>query len=259
MKDNRRKWLLVGVIAILAWICAKWARAVLKANVTNTSSYETSHTVVENHAENLILETGAAEVSIVKGNESEAFTIETNISNLNIDDDERILTIDDGTSLFMDDQAWIRLIIPDGYIFKNVEIDTGAGTLTIEDLTSDYLELDLGAGAVTVDHMTVPVEADISTGAGRLFIKDCLMKDAGFDLGTGEAVIHGQLLGDNKISCGIGKVDLVLKGNDYTIDFDSGVGKTQYNGKIIQDGTYGSGINRIEIDGGIGDISVLTE
>ena len=72
-------------------------------------------------------------------------------------------------------------------------------------------------------------------------------------------MIHGQLLGDNKISCGIGKVDLVLKGNDYTIDFDSGVGKTQYNGKIIQDGTYGSGINRIEIDGGIGDISVLTE
>ena len=54
-------------------------------------------------------------------------------------------------------------------------------------------------------------------------------------------------------------MDLVLTGDDYTIDFDSGVGEANLNGQVMHEGTYGNGRNIIEIDGGIGEISVRTE
>ena len=60
MKD-RRKWLWVAVIAIAAWICAKGARTIMKATTGRSTSYGITRSVIEHHAENLILETGAAE------------------------------------------------------------------------------------------------------------------------------------------------------------------------------------------------------
>lgn len=66
-------------------------------------------------------------------------------------------------------------------------------------------------------------------------------------------------MGESRVNCGIGKVDLVLRGNDYTIDFDSGAGEADLNGQVMHEGTYGNGSNIIEIDGGIGEISVRTE
>ena len=159
----------------------------------------------------------------------------------------------------MDEKAWIRITIPDGHVFNDVEIDTGAGTLDIEKLTTDYLDLDIGAGAVTINQISVPMQAGISTGAGRLFIGNCFMMNADLDLGTGEVRVNGELMGESRVNCGIGKVDLVLRGNDYTIDFDSGAGEADLNGQVMHEGTYGNGSNIIEIDGGIGEISVRTE
>ena len=258
MKD-RRKWLWVAVIAIAAWICAKGARTIMKATTGRSKSYGTTRSVIEQHAENLILETGAAEVNIVQGGINDAYLIETNIQDLDIDDDERILSIHDGSSMFMDEKAWIRITIPDGHVFNDVEIDTGAGTLDIEKLTTDYLDMDIGAGEVTINQISVPKQAGISTGAGRVFIGNCLMMNADLDLGTGEVTVNGELMGESKVNCGIGKVDLVLTGDDYTIDFDSGVGEANLNGQVMHEGTYGNGRNIIEIDGGIGEISVRTE
>lgn len=258
MKD-RRKWLWIAVVAILAWICAKGARTIMKAATGNNTSYGTIRNVIEHHAENLILETGAAEVSIVQGGINDAYLVETNIQDLDINEDKRVLSIHDESSIFMDEKAWIRITIPDGHVFNDVEIDTGAGTLDIEKLTTDYLDLEIGAGAVTINQISVPMQAGISTGAGRLFIGNCFMMNADLDLGTGEVRVNGELMGESRVNCGIGKVDLVLRGNDYTIDFDSGVGEADLNGQVMHEGTYGNGSNIIEIDAGIGEISVRTE
>ena len=119
--------------------------------------------------------------------------------------------------------------------------------------------MDIGAGEVTINQINVPKQAGISTGAGRVFIGNCLMMNADLDLGTGEVTVNGELMGESKVNCGIGKVDLVLTGDDYTIDFYSGVGEANLNGQVMHEGTYGNGRNIIEIDGGIGEISVRTE
>ena len=80
-----------------------------------------------------------------------------------------------------------------------------------------------------------------------------------FDLGVGKIDITGSLLGSTKIDSGVGSTNVNIIGSkdDYKIDVDKGLGSINVDGESLKDNTsYGNGVNTIDIDGGVGSITI---
>lgn len=149
----------------------------------------------------------------------------------------------------------ITVYIPENTKLTNVKIETGAGKVTIEKLSSKKLKLDLGAGSVKIFDINVETEAKINGGVGKVEIENSVLNNLDLDCGVGEFKMTAKLIGNADIDCGIGKLEINLIGNekDYKISAKKGLGSFIINSKEIQnDTTYGNGENYIKIDAGVG-------
>lgn len=143
--------------------------------------------------------------------------------------------------------------------FNEVDISTGAGKLDIEKLNTNILDFDLGAGAVSINNLIVYQKCDIDGGAGEVSIKNSNLTNLDLDLGVGKFTLHATLTGSSEIDQGVGEAIINLNGslNDYQITLEKGVGTAMINNEnITHDTTVGSGANKIDIDGGVGTITV---
>ena len=121
----------------------------------------------------------------------------------------------------------------------DLNIDIGAGKLEISDITTDKFSLDQGAGKVDITNSK--------------------LQDLSLDLGAGKFYFNGTLLGKNEIDQGVGEVILDLQNNDYKFETSKGLGSITINGVSYKnDIKLGEGQNIIDIDGGIGSISINT-
>ncbi len=151
------------------------------------------------------------------------------------------------------------IYIPDDHILDELSLDAGAGRVEIFDVTVKDLELDLGAGTVDLDFINVINEASIDGGAGKLSINNSTLNNLELDMGVGTLELEAKLTGENEISCGVGSVILNLIGTeeDYQVNVDKGLGATTIAGKTVKDGEIiGTGKNTLEIDGGVGSITI---
>lgn len=160
---------------------------------------------------------------------------------------------------FNSTKSKITLYIPTDFVAREVKIDNGAGTLTIDQLNTGRLEISTGAGDIKGSNI-IADEVEIDGGVGNLTLTNVDLRDAEIDCGVGDMEIEGKLTGENDIDCGVGSVELRLRGNleDYELDIDSGVGSVRINGKKYKGSEL---INRgarhsIKIDGGIGDLDI---
>lgn len=151
------------------------------------------------------------------------------------------------------------IYIPEDHILDEISLDAGAGRVEFFDITAKELELDLGAGTVDIDFVDVTKEASIDGGAGNLSINNSNINNLELDMGVGTLELESKLTGENEISCGVGSVTLNLIGTeqDYQVNVDKGLGSTTIDGKSVKDGqTVGTGKNILEIDGGVGSITI---
>lgn len=192
---------------------------------------------------------------IQEGNE---LTVETNNKNVSYKKTKYKLVIEEEKhSWFNNDGSYIVISIPKDYMFEEVEIETGAGAITIRELSTKTLDLDLGAGKVEVNNLMVSSNTSIDSGAGSLIINDSNLNNLKFDMGVGNTTINSSVTGRSEISAGVGRLELNLTGNDYKIRVDKGLGTATINGDSVGDNTYyGTGSNLIEIDGGVGKIVI---
>ena len=124
------------------------------------------------------------------------------------------------------------------------------------------LYLELGAGDVHIENIIVTQQIEINGGVGKTDFKSCKMNNLQANLGMGEFSLEGELTGKNKISSGIGEVNVNLINNkeDYTIDVSKGIGTVVLdNENVGEDRKYGNGECYLDIDGGIGDITINFE
>jgi DUF4097 and DUF4098 domain-containing protein YvlB len=152
----------------------------------------------------------------------------------------------------------ITLYLPANFVAEEVKIDTGAGSVTVEDLHTEYLSISAGAGNISGRNITAE-EVKVEGGVGNVNLNEVNFKDAEFDCGVGNLAIEGILVGDNKIDCGVGEVDLNLKGDikDYDLDIDSGVGSVRVNGeKISELDNNNDADHSIKVDGGVGNVKI---
>lgn len=208
----------------------------------------------------LLLDINVASSSIIIKN-GDTFKAETNNKYIESKQDKNKLYIKERKhNLFnYDKNSELIIYIPNDFIFDGINLETGAGKVNIESLSSKILYLDLGAGKVTINNLNVLEEAEIDGGAGEITITDSDIHNLDLEMGIGKLSLTSKLTGNSKIDSGIGKIDLFLLGtiDDYSITLDKGLGNATIDGDdMVNNKEYGNGFHRIDIDGGIGSIDI---
>jgi len=160
---------------------------------------------------------------------------------------------------FFDKECKLVIYVPDDKVFESIFINTAAGSVMIERLSTKNIDLDLGVGSVVVDYLNVKNESDINTGVGEFIVRDGSITNLELDLGVGDVFITTSIVGKSEINSGIGSLNLGLIGkeDEYKIEVDKGIGSIKLNGSELKnDSVYGTGSNYIDIDGGVGEIEI---
>jgi len=212
---------------------------------------------VTSEINNLNIRINAADLYIKEGN---IFSIESNLKYINLEEKGDTLIVEE-TKKFRGNYngSVLTIYIPSGTILYNTNITTGAGRLTIENLSSGTLDLELGAGEVYINSLIATQSADIEGGAGRITIVDSILKNLDFEMGVGQLNLTTALIGECQLNLGVGETNLILIGNknDYKLELEKGLGRVFVDGKDAFDyASSGNGINLVEINGGIGSINV---
>ncbi len=158
------------------------------------------------------------------------------------------------------DTGELIITLPGELSIKEAEIKTGAGVIEINDLCSRAVDFEFGAGAVTLSGIKTE-RAEIDGGAGKLTVEDSVLGALDMNMGVGELSLKAALAGNSSIDCGVGKVDLTLVGDpdDYRLKITRGLGSVDVEGLTSDGDNYGSGQNFVEINGGVGSITVKFE
>ncbi len=222
------------------------------AVLDETKTYE-----ITSEIHSLDVQINAADFKIKSGDE---FLVECNLKYLSVFEKNGVLTIvDEAKSHSNYSNAILILYVPDGTVFDHVEIETGAAKMTADTLSADSMELKLGAGDVRFESLNASSEVDIEGGAGQITIVSGTLNNLSLELGIGELNLVAEVVGDSDLEFGVGESNLTFIGSkdDYKIDIEKGLGSITIDGKTVTDhGDSGNGRNYIEIKGGIGAINL---
>lgn len=152
----------------------------------------------------------------------------------------------------------IIVTIPKDTVLDNLSIDSGAGKIEIDKIFADQLEVSQGAGLLTIKEGDFS-RTDIDGGAGKIDITSSILNNLELDAGVGQVEIEAMITGNSSIDCGVGEIQILLLGQreDYRIKAEKGVGSLKIDGNnYSDDASFGTGANFIELDGGVGSITI---
>ena len=240
---------VLGIVGLIGGISD--ADAVLEEN----KAYS-----VTSEIKTLEIDINAADVQIEKGSE---FSVESNLKYLDIKEKGEKLVLSDNQKFgktYKD--AKLKIIIPEKTVFEEIEINTGAGRLTADTLSSGSLKLSFGAGEVAIGELNSSVNTDIDGGAGKITVSGGSLAALDLDMGIGKLELKSKLVGNCELDFGVGESNITLLGgkDNYALDIEKGLGNITVDGKLISDFEISeSGDNRIDIDGGVGAINISFE
>lgn len=159
---------------------------------------------------------------------------------------------------YVENGVW-KLEGPDHLV--NFAKTLGRVTITVpKDFYAESLEIELGAGKMTIKELTAKY-ASVSVGAGQIEMKDCYLESADLECAMGELLFDGTLTGKGSIDCGMGNVEVYTKGNpqDYGYSVDCGMGNVEiaghkYSGLGAEAVQNTGATNYYEIDCGMGNV-----
>lgn len=174
------------------------------------------------------------------------------------------LKIEEKKKLFHNQEGYtVILTVPKDYFFTEVSITMGAGHLGIKQLSTNVLDLELGAGNVDISNLTAITSVDIDGGAGDLSITESEITDLDLQMGVGKLTLSSDLIGNNQIDLGIGDSDIRLKGtpDDYRFDISKGVGEVYFDGEQYKSNSsdvtmHHDDISNLEINCGVGKVNI---
>lgn len=129
----------------------------------------------------------------------------------------------------------------------NAEFDFGAGNCKINSFVCDYASFDQGAGDCDINRITVNKTLELDSGAGSMTVKNGVLSGMDVDIGAGDLDFSGTINGDIGIDVGAGDCTFTLTnpesdyrfvgngekryGSDsgkYTVDIDRGAGDIDF-------------------------------
>ncbi|MDI9470496.1 MAG: DUF4097 family beta strand repeat-containing protein [Bacillota bacterium] len=197
----------------------------------------------------------------VRTADDQEFRVESNYKHLSVTEEGDKLLIRDRNQLHLTRYgvAVIRLYIPEDRLLEKVDIHSGAGSMSIENLMAKTIHMQLGAGKVKIQKMFAADETVIEAGAGSLTIKDSSFHNLDLNMGVGKLEFTGTLYGRNDLQLGIGSSQFDLQGSlaDYSFELEKGLGDILINSeRISSDTRLGQGDREIRIEGGMGQVRV---
>lgn len=219
--------------------------------VISSEVKEVSTLKIELECTNLEIKTGSS------------FKVETNNPNINYEEENGSVKIKEKDSNWFkqnDVTSDLIIYIPEDMIpIDETKIEAGAVRINIEKLNTQGLYLELGAGDVHIANVIATGESKIDGGLGKTELLSCEINNLKANLGMGEFVFSGKLTGKSKINSGIGaiNIDLIDSKENYTISISKGIGNVTLDGQTLEmDRMYGTGENYLNVDGGVGEITV---
>ena len=206
----------------------------------------------------LDIQINAADFKIVSADD---FSVESNLKYLSVSEKDGVLKIVDeakGNSNYTN--AILTLYVPNGIVFDDVDITTGAAKMTVDTLSASSVELKLGAGDVRFESLNASSNVDIEGGAGQITIVSGTLNDLSLEMGMCELNLRAAVLGESDLKFGVGESNLTLIGSkdDYKVDVEKGLGSISVDGKNVSDfGSSGNGQSHIHIEGGIGAVHIV--
>ena len=206
----------------------------------------------------LDIQINAADFKIKHG---DAFSVESNLKYLSVSEKNGVLTIvDEAKSSSNYSNAILTIYVPNGIVFDDVYITNGAAKLTVDTLSANSVKLKLGAGDVRFESLNASANVDIEGGAGQITIVSGTLNDLSLEMGIGELNLTAAVLGESDLKFGVGESNLTLIGSkdDYKVDVEKGLGSISVDGKNVSDfGSSGNGQRHIHIEGGIGAVHIV--
>lgn len=265
MKNKKALTVVSIVLSVLITIGAVFATIWLMGSIIGrmtsavgeTESYDFGADFVPSSLE---IEVGGAEIRIEQGDK---FLVESNLKYLEVTDRVGGVLVKEKKHWSSDyEGAFLTVYIPDGISFGELDITTGAGTFYARSLSAEVIDFEFGAGEVIIDSLVATREANIEGGAGKVTVGGGSLRNLELGMGVGELDLTTQILGEGELDLGIGHVTIHLTGDpdEYALNMNKGIGDVTFNGEEISGGkTVGSGPVFVEINGGIGSITIFTE
>ena len=213
---------------------------------------------VRQDMENLEIELTGSKLEIRTG---EKFALSANHKYLSVKDTGGVLVLKETKKVWglSSKTPTIILTLPEDMVFGKIDIQSGAGTIKAEALTTEDLRIELGAGEMEIESLTASNSSKLECGAGEMNIDSGELANLTLNLGAGDIELRSRLTGNSNLDYGVGELDLTLCGReeDYSITVDRGIGEARINGeKVTEDEIYGHGPNSIAVDGGVGELKV---
>ncbi len=246
--------LIIGIIGGIASIVG----AIIGVNIgAGDAVGETKTYEAEGEVNILEVDIGAADFRIEKG---EKLFVESNLKHLTFRQIGKRLVLGEksfGSKSY--NGAFITIYIPEDTELDEIDISTGAGKFTADFLSARSIDLEFGAGDVNIGELYASDEVDIDGGTGQITIGAGSMRNLQLDMGMGALYLTSEIKGNGELNLGVGEARITLLGSrdDYAVELEKGIGEIRFDGEVISNGnTFGNGSNRIEIEGGIGSVSV---
>ena len=212
---------------------------------------------VSSDIKDLTIEINAAELTIKQG---ESFSVKSNLKYLSVKDNDGTLTIKETKKFGVTyTGASLTLIIPTGSVFEKASITTGAGRVCVDCLYAGSMSLNFGAGAVEIDTLVATSDIEIDGGAGRITVSNGELHDLDLDMGVGQLDMKAALAGKSKLDLGVGGSNITVVGDkdDYSLDIEKGLGNITLDGTNVSSiKEQSNGSNSLRINGGIGNIII---
>ncbi len=221
----------------------------------DTATEDMKTYAVSSDIQSLEIKINAADFTI---KQSESFSVESNLKHLTVEDKNGVLTIKETKTFGNTyTGAVLTLYVPTDTVFKKAGITTGAGRLTVDRLSADTLNFELGAGEVKIGTLIAVTAIDIDGGAGKITISEGALHNLDLDMGVGQLNLTSALTGESEFDLGVGESNITVIGDkdDYKLDIEKGIGSITVDGTSVSNVKgQGNGSNRIEVNGGIGAI-----
>lgn len=252
--------LLLAVLIVVSAVCAVVNGLSFVANIFGGKEIEIGemqYYTVEDDIHSLEFDIDAARIDIMKG---EKLAVKSNIEDITVRNDNGTLVVKDRHFMAVySGEAVVEITVPDGFVFQNVSISTGANMLYADSVAANEVDIDFGAVTAEIKDLVAKKECDIDTGAGKVVIGNCDVHDLDLDIGAGKFELSGILYGDCRIDMGVGNAEIELVGaaDDYCFEVHKGVGNIRIAGNdVSNDQTVGGGDRHVRISGGVGSADI---
>lgn len=157
------------------------------------------------------------------------------------------------------------VMLPKDCYFEEAEIEVGAGVVEFSHINAARVAAEIGAGEVIMREIEAE-DFQAEVNAGSLMVENSNCINAELSVNMGECVYQGSISGNLDAVCGMGNMNLTLKGNEtehnYVLECEAGnihIGNYDISGVFTEKVIDNEAAHNFEIQCGLGDITIEFE